>query len=293
MPEVAVMTDTVSYIPGEIASKYNILQAPTHILIDGESYPENEMDLAQFYARIPKWRQENKLPTTSSPSPDDFVQAYRKLSKNHESILYVGYSDHLGMAVQSALLAKDLVKDELAKTKIEVLNSKSWGGAQTLITIEAARVATSGGGLGEVLEAANDLISRANLLILSDDLYYLTKGGRIHHKARPWADSKVSNTAILKLDASTEGKHTPVARCKTKGETLKTLFGLVQSQSGSGRLHIAINHADAPAEAEQLKEKALSDFQCEEVFISNIGPLVTIHTGLGTRAFSWWADVSI
>jgi len=44
------------------------------------------------------------------------------------------------------------------------------------------------------------------------------------------------------------------------------------------------------AEAEQLKERASSQFQCEEVFISNIGPLVTIHTGLGTRAFSWWAE---
>ena len=292
MPEVAVMTDTVSYIPGEIASKYNIMQAPAHILMDGESYPENEMDLAQFYARIPKWRQENKLPTTSSPSPDDFVQAYRKLSKECKAIVYIGYSTQLGMAVQSASLAKDLVKDELAHTEIEVLDSKTCCGAQTLITIEAARVATSGGGLGEVLEAANDLISRVNLLILSDDLYYLAKGGRIH-KARPWADSKISNTVILRMNASTGGQNTPAARCKTKGETLKTLFDLVQSQSGSGRLHVAINHADAPAEAEQLKEKALSDFQCEEVFISNLGPLVTTHTGLGTRFFGWWADVSI
>ena len=292
MPEVAVMTDTVSYIPEEIASKYNILQAPVHILMDGESCPENEMDLAQFYARMPKWRQENKLPTTSSPSPDDFVQAYRKLSKDHESIIYVGYSKHLGMAVQSALLAKDLVKDELAKTKIEILDSKSWGGAQMMITLELAKATDAGSDLRELLRLANDMITKVNLIILSDDLYYLAKGGRIH-EARPWANSKVSNTAILKLDASTEGKHRPIARCRTKGETLDTLFGLVQSQSGSGRLHVTINHADALAEAEQLKEKALSDFQCEEVFISNIGPLVTIHSGLGTRAFSWWADVSI
>ena len=280
MSEVAVMTDTVSYIPGEIASKYNILQAPAHVLIDGESYPENEMDLAQFYARIPKWRQENKLPTTSSPSPDDFVQAYRKLSKECKAIVYIGYSTKLGMGVQSALLAKDLVKDELAHTEIEVLDSKTCCGAQTLITIEAARVAAAGGGLGEVLEAANDLMGRVNLVILSDDLYYLAKGGRIH-KARPWADSKISNTVILRMDASTEGQNTPVARCKTKGETLRTLFGLVQSQSDGGRLHIAINHADALTEAEQLKEKALSDFQCEEVFISNLGRLVAAHTGLG------------
>ena len=289
MPNIAVMTDTVSYMPKEIASKYNIIQAPVHILMDGESYPENEMDLTQFYAKMPKWKEEDNLPTTSSPSPDDFVDAYRKLSKDHESIIYVGYSEHLGMAVQSALLAKDLVKDELTKTKIEVLDSKSWGGAQMMITLELIKAADAGSNLKELLKLANDMITKVNLIILSDDLYYLAKGGRIH-KARPWANSKVSNTAILKLDASTEGKHSPIARCRTKGETLDTLFNLVRSKHADSRLHVTINHADALAEAEQLKEETLSQFQCEEVFISNIGPLVTIHTGLGTRVLSWWAE---
>ena len=289
MGKVAVMTDTVSYMPEEIANKYNITIIPTYVIINGESHPENQLDLVKFYEKMPKWKGENNLPSTSSPSPDDFVRAYRKLSKDCESIVYIGYSKHLGMTVQSALLAKKLVKDELAKTKIEVLDSMSWGGAQMMITLEIARAANAGSDLKEVLNLANDMITKVNLIMLSDNLYYLAKGGRIH-KARPWADSKISNTAILKLDASTEGKTTPMARCRTKGETLDTLFNLVRSQQVGGRLHVAINHADALAEAEQLKEKALSQFQCEEVFISNIGPLVTIHTGLGTRVFSWWSE---
>jgi len=288
MPNVAVMTDTVSYTPEEIADKYNITIIPTYVIINGESHPENQLDLDKFYEKMPKWREEDNLPTTSSPSPDDFVTAYRKLSKDYKSIVYIGYSKHLGMTVQSALLAKKLVKDELAKTKIEVLDSKTWGGAQMMTTLEIARAANAGSDLKEVLRVAHDMITKVNLIILSDNLYYLAKGGRIH-KARPWADSKVSNTVILKLDASTEGKTTPVARCRTKGETLNTLFNLVRGQHVDSGLHVAINHADALAEAEQLKEKALSQFQCEEVFISNIGPLVTIHTGLGTRVFCWWA----
>ena len=289
MPNVAVMTDTVSYMPEEIAKKYNITLIPTHIIINGESHRENQLDLVEFYAKMPKWKEENNLPTTSSPSPDDFVTTYRKLSRDYGAIVYVGYSKHLGMTVQSALLAKDLVGDELAKTKIEVLDSKTWGGAQMMITLEIARAANTGSNLREVLKIASDLTKRVNLIMLSDNLYYLAKGGRIH-KARPWADSKISNTAILKLDASTEGQTTPMARCKTKGEALKKLFDLVRCQGPVSRLHVAINHADALAEAEQLKERALSQFQCEEVFISNIGPLVTIHTGLGTRVFCWWAE---
>jgi len=289
VPNIAVMTDTVSYMPKEIADKYNITQVPTHIIINGEEYRENKLDLTEFYQKMPGWKERNNLPTTSSPSPDDFTRAYRKLSKDYQSIVYVGYSEHLGMAVKSASLAKDLVKDELTKTKIEVLDSMTWGGAQTMITLEIARAANAGSDLKEVLKIANGMIKKTNLIILSDNLYYLAKGGRIH-KARPWADSKVSNTAILKLDSSTEGKTTPLTRYRTKGEALNKLFDLVRGQRPGNRLHVAINHADALAEAGQLKEKALSQFQCEEVFISDIGPLVTIHTGLGTRAFSWWVE---
>ncbi len=289
MHHIAVMTDTVSYMPEEVANKYNITLIPTYIIIDGESHPENQLNLVKFYANMPKWKEKNNLPTTSSPSPDDFVRAYRKLSKDYASIVYIGYSEHLGMTVKAASLAKDLVKDELAKTNIEVLDSRSWGGAQMMVTLESARAANAGSDLKEVLEIANGMIKKVNLIILSDDLYYLAKGGRIH-QARPWADSKISNTALLKLDASTEGKTTPLARCKTKGIALNTLFDVVKGYPSDSKLHVAINHADVLVEAEQLKEKALSQFQCEEVFISNIGPLVTIHVGLGTRVFSWWAE---
>lgn len=289
MPEIAVMTDTVSCMPEEIASEYRVTQIPTHIIIDGETHLENQLDLITFYQRMSKWKEENNLPSTSSPSPDDFVQVFRQLARNHKSIIYIGYSKHLGMAVNSALLAKGLVKDELAQTDIEVLDTKSWGGAQMLVTIEVARAVSTGKNLGEVLRVANNIINKVKLVILSDNLYYLAKGGRIH-KARPWSDSKISNTALLGLDSSTEGQTTPLARCRTKGEALKTLFGLVQSSGANNRLHIAINHADALVEAEQLKERAISQLDCAEVLVSNIGPLVTIHTGLGTRAFSWWCE---
>lgn len=289
MANTAVMTDTVSYLPEELAAKYNILQAPVHILMDGESYPENEIELAPFYEKIPAWKENDRLPTTSSPSPDDFVNAYRKLATEGESIIYIGYSEHLGMAVQSANLARDLVKDELTGTKIEILDSKSWGGAQMLITLELVRANRSGASLDELLRLATDMIEKMNQVILSDNLYYLAKGGRIH-KARPWANSKVSNTALLKLDASTGGKTTPVARCRTKGETLETLFGMMASKHPKGNLHVVINHADSPVEAGQLKDEIMTRFQCEEIYISNIGPLVTIHTGLGTRVVSWWYE---
>jgi DegV family protein with EDD domain len=289
MSKTVIVTDTVSYIPKDVANKYNIAQIPVHIIIDGKTHLENQLDLQGFYKKMPIWKETNKLPSTSSPSPDDFVKSFRKLSSDYESILYIGYSKHLGMTVQSASLAKDMLGGELGNTKIEILDSMSWGGAQMFVTIEAAKAASKGVTLKEILNLSKDMIRKVNQVMLSDNLYYLAKGGRIH-KARPWADSKISNTVLLKLDASTQGQTTPVTRCRTKGDALNELFKLVKDSGDNGKLHLAINHADNLVEAEQLKERTMAQFQCEEAFISNIGPLVTIHTGLGTRAFNWWFE---
>jgi DegV family protein with EDD domain len=272
-----------------VAIKYNITQIPVHIIIDGKTLLEDQLDLEDFYKQMAIWKETNKLPTTSSPSPDDFVESFRKLSSDYESILYIGYSKHLGMTVQSASLAKDMLEEELLNTKIEILDSMSWGGAQMFVAIEAAKAASDSATLEEILELSQDMIGKVNQVILSDNLYYLVKGGRIH-RARPWADSKISNTVLLRLDSSTQGQTTPITRCRTKGDALNELFKLVKGSGDNGKLHLAINHADNLVEAEQLVEKAVAHFQFDEAFISNIGPLVAIHTGIGTRAFNWWYE---
>ena len=289
MKKVAVMTDTVTYMPEQVAKENDITLLPTHVVFNGKSHFENEIDLAWFYTQLPKWKEHDKLPTTSSPSIDDFLGAYRKLSQQTDGIVYIAYSTKLGMAVSASSQAKVLVQDELPQTQIEVIDSQTACGAQGLVTLETARAAAAGKSFAEVVEVARNMTKKVNFITLMDDLYYLAKGGRIH-RARPWAASKITNSVLLHMDAATGGEMAPLARCRTKGEALKTLFDVVKKRSGDRKLHVTIDHADALAEAEELKEKVSANFQCAEVFILEIGPLVTTHTGLGTRDFCWWAE---
>jgi len=289
MNKVAIMTDTASFMPQEIADKHNIRLMPLYIIIEGKTYPDAELNLAQFYEQLPKWKETGKLPTTSSIPVGVFLETYRELSRKAEAILHISHSVKFGMSVNAALEAKRRAEDELPQTAIEVVDCATVCGAEMLVVLEAARAAAAGKSLSEVVEVTNNMIKKVNAITLSDDLYYLAKGGRIH-KGRPWASSKITNAVLLEADASTGGEHKPVARCKTKGQILKTLFDLVRQRSGGKKLHVAIDHADALAEAEELKEKVSSQFQCVEVFINQIRPVVALHTGVGTRIFSWWSE---
>ena len=289
MNKVAIVTDTVSHIPQELADKYDVTLLASCIVMDGKTYPENEVNLAWFYETLPKWREAGNVPSTTAIPVGIFPEVYRQLSQKAEAILYIGQSAKFSPSPDTARQVRAKIKDELPNTPIEVIDCGTVCGGEMLIVLEAARAVAAGKSLPEVVEVTNNMIKRINFILLSDDLYYLAKGGRIH-KARPWASSKITNTVLLEASAATGGEHRPLARCKTKGQTLKTLFDIVRQRSEGKKLHVAIEHADAPAEAEQLKEKVLSQFECVEVFINQIGPVVTLHTGVGTRTFSWWHE---
>ncbi len=289
MTKVAVMTDTVSHMPQELADKYDIKILPMSVTIEGKSYPETEVNLAEYYQHFPQWREAGKLPTTSGVSLGAFLQAYHELSQKAEAIVCITHSAKLGMTLSTAQQAKAMAQEGLPHTTIEVIDSCTACGAQMLITLEAARAAAAGKSFPQVVEVANHMVGKVSHISLYDDLYYLTKGGRIH-KARPWASSKISNTAILEMDAFTGGEHKPLARCKTKGETLRTLFDIVRQRSQGKKLHVVIDHADAPAEAEQLRDKTLSQFSCAELYVNQVLPVVTLHAGVGVRILSWWRE---
>jgi DegV family protein with EDD domain len=282
------MADTTAQMTQEMADAHNIRLIPLYVIIDGKSYPENEVDLAQFYALMPKWK-EDGLPATSAPSAGDFLEAYRELSQRAEAVLDISLSSKFSTTFSSAMRAKKLAARETPHTPFEIVDTLTVCGAQMLIAIETSRAVAKGKNLPEVIDIASNMTKRVNCISLSPDLYYLAKGGRIH-KGRALAGSTVTNTVLLEADYTTGGVNRPLGRYKTKNPALRALLEIVKGRSANQRLHVAINHADAPAEAEGLKEEVLSKFQCAEIYVTPILPLVTVHNGLGALKFSWWGE---
>ena len=260
MQKVAVMTDTVSYMPEQVAKQHDITVIPTHVIFNGKSHFEDEIDLAWFNKQLPDWKENDRLPTTSSPSIDDFIGAYRKLSQQADGIVYIAYSSKLGMAVSASSQAKALVKDELPQTQIEVIDSLTACAAQTLVTLETARAATASKSFAEVVEIAKNMMKKVNFIAIMDDLYYLAKGGRIH-RARPWAASKITNSVLLQMDAATGGEMSPLARLKPDNDRLVERF---EAFAGGMEIANAFTELNDPIEqrerfTQQLKERQEAD----------------------------------
>ena len=90
MKKVAIMTDTVSQMPQEIADRYDIKLMPLNVTIEGKTYLDTEVNLAWFYQQMPKWKEAKKIPMTSSIPIGVFQETFRELSRKAEAILYIG-----------------------------------------------------------------------------------------------------------------------------------------------------------------------------------------------------------
>ena len=71
MKKIAVITDTDSSLPKEIAAKHGIRQVPITVHFDDETFRTGiDIDDELLFQKVDRL---NRLPTTSAPSPGAFV----------------------------------------------------------------------------------------------------------------------------------------------------------------------------------------------------------------------------
>ena len=82
-----MVSGSVSCLPKELTEKYAIEIVPVSLIINGSVYRDG-VDIAptKVYQLLETTK---SVPTTSSPSPGDFVQVYRELSKSVDGVVCV------------------------------------------------------------------------------------------------------------------------------------------------------------------------------------------------------------
>jgi DegV family protein with EDD domain len=285
MKKVAVMTDRTSSMAQEVAERFDIKMVPIHIIMDGKDYLDTEVDMEDLYARLDK---KENLPTTSFPTPEEFLQAYQELSQNAEAILHISLTPAFSGGYNAALEAKEIAQKELPKTTIEVIDSQMSGSGLALIVLAAARAAKQGKNIEEVAEQANYIIQRISYFSAPDTLFYLDKGGRIC-QAKSWAEAQQVSSFRALIEIA-EGTIKPAARAKTKTEILEKMVSIAKERVGNKNIHVAMTHTKAPQQAEELRKMLLSQFECEELYVfEGLAPTV-VHIGQGLIDFGFYGS---
>jgi DegV family protein with EDD domain len=255
---------------------------PLYVRFGDESFRDYvELGPDEFYARL---RTVEQTPSTSQPTPGDFLAAYEELAE-FDRILSVHIAGKLSGTIESARAAAR----ELGGDRVRVLDSQSASAAIAMLGLAIQRRLELGTSDAEVDALVERYRREARLLFTVDTLEYLARGGRIG-RARAWAGELLNIKPILTIQ---EGEVVPVKRVRGNRKAfLEFEAAFTDGTRDTPNLRVGIAHADAPERAEALAEmvrRARPAAQLEVV--TALGPVVGAHAGPGTVGLFWFDDV--
>lgn len=175
MPEIAILTDSVSDLTYEDIEGLPIKIVPLKIDINGELYRDGiEITKSEFWHEM---LNNDATIKTSQPSPQDFLNAYNKLfEKGYKKIISIHPSSKLSGTIQAAKVGRSLTNRE---NDIELIDSLGASLLQGFLVLGAAGKSIRGESFTEIINWVNNFRNKGKLLMIIPDLKYLEKGGRI------------------------------------------------------------------------------------------------------------------
>ena len=150
----------------------------------------------------------------------------------------------------------------------------------------AARAAAEGKNLQEVIKTAEEVRDRANFFALLDTVRYVYRSGRI-----PKIASQIGAlTGIKPILTMSSGVIRFAGAVRNKKRGTDRLLEILRSRVGQDAVHVAVMHAYAPDEAEKLRERISSEFNCVELWLTEFSPVMGYVCGTGTVGFAFYKD---
>lgn len=281
MGQVAVVTDSAAALPAELVERYRIHVVPVLLCWDDRTYRDGvDITPSEVYRRL---RKAKSLPTTSAPSVGDFVRAYTQLGQEVDGIVSVHLSSSLSATYQAARVAGEAV-EEMVPVRLVDTGTAAMG--QGFAALAAARAAAGGAGLEEVAREAERVSQRTLVFAMLDTLEYLRRSGRAS-RAVSLATSALKIKPILYLDGHGVDL---LARPRTRQRALQVMLQEMEARVKDRPVHVAVMHADALAEAEQLRQEVATRFNCLELYITEFTPVMGSVAGPGVVGLAFYSE---
>lgn len=287
MPKVTIVTDSIACLTKELVEQYGIGIVPISICFRDEVY-RDWVDITPTEA-YELFLQEPERFTTSPASPGRYLEAYHEASNQSNNILCVTLSAKLSTGYDMACVAKEQAKTELPNISVEVLDSQTVTAAQGFVALTAARAAAEEKSLAEVAKAAEAMRDRVTFLILVDTIRHVYRTGRI-----PKVAAQVGSVLGIKpILTSASGLVRFAGAVRSRKHGINRILKMMRDKVGQNPVHVAVMHAYALDEAEGLKARISSEFNCAELWLTEFSPVMGYATGTGTLGFAYYTELAV
>jgi DegV family protein with EDD domain len=266
---VRIVTDSTADLTPALAKEFNITVVPLTVTFGRESFLDRvEISTDEFYRRLST---EEVFPHTTQPSPNAFMNAFKRLYAEPDGVLVITISKKLSGTYDSALSAVQLL--EKPKCRIEVVNSETTAAALGLLAIWAAKQAAAGLTLDELKKALEAKIPEAKPVMAFDTLKYLARGGRIG-KAQGLLGSLLSVKPVLTIK---DGEVAPLTRVRSMNAAIDVLYNFAAGHKQIDEM--AVEYATTPDMADALMDRLGAIYPKEKIYRTTVSPVLGAFMG--------------
>ncbi len=270
-----IITDSGFDLSPAQQNKVNLNTLPLKITLSGVSYLSGiDIQPEEFYQLLSETKD---MPTTSVPSPGEFLEIYQRIAPDDPDILSIHISSGLSGTFNSARNAAEEMGNEANITLVDTRSLSVEMGWQ----IEAAiRGIKAGWSKEKIIDLMARVREWSEIIFTLPDLSYLIHGGRISHLKGLLA-SLLGIKPLIKVDKS-HGKYQDIDKARTFKRAVEAIPANIAKKFKEGtHLRVQIGHAGNPEAADQLRTATEKLFKCEWLPDCSISPILGAHTGRG------------
>ncbi len=268
-----ILTDGAADMPPDWGEKYEIHTIPINIQFGSKTYLQFEdLGFDSFYKMVDETK---TVPKTSQPSPHQFVQFYKKIANEGDTILSIHVTSKLSGTYTSAVLAAEELKE-----KYNIIPMDSAGGSLGIgfMCREARKMDRAGKSLAEILTYIDSVKTQIRIILTLDTLEYARMSGRVGALSAALA----SALNVKPIAALQNGVIEMVGKVRTRGKALDQVINMGKDAYGSKKVYLGIVHARDPKSGEELLQKAKEAFQIEDVVLTDLSLALATNFGPGT-----------
>lgn len=271
MSHVAIVTDSASDLPPEVARAAGITVVPLVVSFGAESFrPNVNLSTDEFWQRMTA--PDAPFPTTAAAAPGDFLAAFQAaFDAGADSVVCVAVSGDLSGTLKAAQVARDQLPDR----DIHVVDSRSASMGEGMLCQIATELAAEGVSGAEIARVLEHRKADLRIFLALDTLEYLKRGGRISG-ARAAIGTMLNVKPIITVEHGVvENAERVRSRPKARERTLELLTAVPLERASI--LHTT--NADIDEFVASFRER--SGLPSDRVQTMVVGPSVGPHLGPG------------
>ncbi|WP_244834258.1 DegV family protein [Clostridium sp. BJN0001] len=276
MEKIALITDSACDLKREYANEHNIEILPFKIIFSDKEYDDGiDITPKMLYSMLP-----NEIPTTSLPSTEKFISAFKRLkSEGYTHAIVITISSGLSGTFNAARLAAETY------TGIDafVFDSMTLTMAEGAMILNCERFIKEGKSFEEIKSLLPSLRDKIDVYFTMNSLEYLRKGGRIGKVSGTIADALNLKPII---EVGDDGIYHTAYKIRGIKQSITKLSKIIKTYTDKNKCKLWIMDGDAPEKAQSLYE-LIKDYPniVECTLGGEIGPALGVHTGSGLIGF--------